>query len=64
MLTIAAAHDWKLIKGDATSAFLQANELDKDLFIEPDAVLKKAFKVKEGELLRVVKPGYGIGEAL
>ncbi|CAK0827541.1 unnamed protein product, partial [Prorocentrum cordatum] len=63
MLTIAAAHNWKLIKGDVTSAFLQANELEKDLFIEPDAVLKKAFKVKEGELLRVVKPGYGIGEA-
>ncbi|CAK0817744.1 unnamed protein product, partial [Prorocentrum cordatum] len=63
MLTIAAAHDWKLIKGDVTSALLQANELDKDLFIEPDAALKKAFKVKEGELLRVVKPGYGIGGA-
>ncbi|CAK0904649.1 unnamed protein product, partial [Prorocentrum cordatum] len=63
MLTIAAAHNWKLIKGDVTSAFLQANEMGKDLFIEPDAVLKKAFMVKEGELLRVVKPGCGIGEA-
>ena len=63
MLTVAAAHNWKLIKGDVTSAFLQANELDKDLFIEPDDVLKKAFNVKDGELLQVVKPGYGIGEA-
>eukprot|EP00959_Pyramimonas_sp_CCMP1952_P221535 4631158-Pyramimonas_sp.AAC.1 len=36
MLTIAAANNWKLIEGDVTSAFLQAHELDKDLFIEPD----------------------------
>ncbi|CAK0899034.1 unnamed protein product, partial [Prorocentrum cordatum] len=63
MLTVAAANRWKLIKGDVTSAFLQAHDLDKDLFIEPDAVLRKAFHVQEGEILQVVKPGYGIGEA-
>ena len=63
MLTVAAAHHWKLIKGDVTSAFLQADELEKDFFIEPDSVLRKAFNVKDGELLHVIKPGYGIGEA-
>ncbi|CAK0882743.1 unnamed protein product, partial [Prorocentrum cordatum] len=31
--------------------------------IEPDVVLKKPFQVKDGEILQVVKPGYGIGEA-
>ena len=51
MLTVAAAHRWKLIKGDVTSASLQADELEKDLFIEPDSVLRKAFNVKDGELL-------------
>ncbi|CAK0832360.1 unnamed protein product, partial [Prorocentrum cordatum] len=63
MLTIAAAINWKLIKGDVTLAFLQAHELDKDLFIEPGSVLRKAFNVKGGELLGAVKPGYGTGEA-
>ncbi|CAK0818384.1 unnamed protein product, partial [Prorocentrum cordatum] len=63
MLTVAAANRWKIIKGDVTSAFLQAHDLDKDLFIEPDAVLRKAFHVQEGDILQVVKPGYGIGEA-
>ncbi|CAK0890400.1 unnamed protein product, partial [Prorocentrum cordatum] len=48
MLTIAAANHWKLIKVDVTSALPQANELEKDLFIEPDNVLKKAFNVKDG----------------
>ncbi|CAK0829661.1 unnamed protein product [Prorocentrum cordatum] len=63
VLTIAAAKHWKLTKGDVTSALLQANKLEKDYFIEPDNVLKKAFNVKDGELLQVTKPGYGIGEA-
>ncbi|CAK0911609.1 unnamed protein product [Prorocentrum cordatum] len=63
MLTVAAANHWKLIKGDVTSAFLQANQLEKGLFIEPDPVLRRAFDVKEGEVLKVMKPGYGIGEA-
>ena len=61
--TVAAAHRWSLIKGDATSAFLEATDLKKDLFAEADEALALAFGAKPGGVLRVVKPGYGIGEA-
>ena len=63
MLVVAAANHWRLIKGDVTSAFLQARELTKPLYVMPDTHLQAAFGVKPGVPLQVVKPGYGIGEA-
>ncbi|CAK0895852.1 unnamed protein product, partial [Prorocentrum cordatum] len=50
-------------KGDVTSAFLQAYDLKKDLFVEADEALSPAFGVQPGEALQVMKPGYGMGEA-
>ncbi|CAK0911327.1 unnamed protein product, partial [Prorocentrum cordatum] len=63
LLTVAAANSWTIVKGDVTSAFLQANDLKKDLFVEADEALSAEFGVQPGQVLRVVKPGYGIGEA-
>ncbi|CAK0855515.1 unnamed protein product [Prorocentrum cordatum] len=63
LLTVAAANSWTIVKGDVTSAFLQANDLKKDLFVEADKALSAEFGVQPGQVLRVVKPGYGIGEA-
>ncbi|CAK0904869.1 unnamed protein product, partial [Prorocentrum cordatum] len=63
LLTVAAAISWTIVKGDVTSAFLQANDLKKDLFVEADEALSAEFGVQPGQVLRVVKPGYGIGEA-
>ncbi|CAK0846211.1 unnamed protein product [Prorocentrum cordatum] len=63
LLTVAAANSWTIVKGDVTSAFLQASDLKKDLFVEADDALSAEFGVQPGQVLRVVKPGYGIGEA-
>ncbi|CAK0860660.1 unnamed protein product [Prorocentrum cordatum] len=63
LLTVAAANSWAIVKGDVPSAFLQANDLKKDLFVEADEALSAEFGVQPGQVLRVVKPGYGIGEA-
>ncbi|CAK0889471.1 unnamed protein product, partial [Prorocentrum cordatum] len=63
LLTIAAANHWNIVEGDLASAFPQAYDLKKDLFVEADEALSSAFGVQPGEVLRVLKPGYGIGEA-
>ncbi|CAK0880367.1 unnamed protein product, partial [Prorocentrum cordatum] len=63
LLTVAAANSWTIVKGDVTSALLQANDLEKDLFVEADEALSAESGVRSGQVLRVVKPGYGIGEA-
>ncbi|CAK0814132.1 unnamed protein product [Prorocentrum cordatum] len=39
LLTIAAANHWNVVEGDVTSAFLQAYDLEKDLFVEADEAL-------------------------
>ncbi|CAK0877495.1 unnamed protein product, partial [Prorocentrum cordatum] len=63
LLTVAAANSWTIVKGDVISAFLQANDLKNNLFVEADEALSAEFGVQPGQVLRVVKPGYGIGEA-
>eukprot|EP00959_Pyramimonas_sp_CCMP1952_P096072 2008834-Pyramimonas_sp.AAC.1 len=60
---IAAANHWSIVKGDVTSAFLQAYDPQKYLFFKADEALSSALGAQPGEVLRVLKPGYGIGEA-
>ncbi|CAK0906464.1 unnamed protein product [Prorocentrum cordatum] len=43
LLTVAAASSWNIVKGDVTSALLQANDLKKDLFVEALKGIKELY---------------------
>ena len=58
LLTIAANEGWTLTNLDATNAFLQGKQIDRDLFAEPPAEAKKP-----GLLWKIVKPAYGLYDA-
>ena len=56
--SIAANENFNLRSIDIKAAFLQSNELDRDVILEPPADIKK-----EGIVWRLVKPLYGLKDA-
>ena len=55
---MAANEGFNLRSMDIKAAFLQANELERDVYIEPPSDVKK-----EGVLWKLVKPLYGLKDA-
>ncbi len=55
---MAANEGFDLRSMDIKAAFLQANELDRDVYVEPPSDVKK-----EGVLWKLVKPLYGLKDA-
>ena len=56
--SVAANEDFKLRKIDIRVAFLQAKQLDREVFMQPPKDIKK-----EGYIWRLNKPLYGLNDA-
>ena len=55
VLTLAASENWKLQSIDIKSAYLQADKLDRDVFVRPPKELKRP-----GLIWALDKPAYGL----
>ena len=58
LFTLAAQMGWEVVMADATSAFLQSDNLDRELYVQPP---KDA--VAPGHVWLLVKPMYGLTDA-
>ena len=58
VFTLAAQFGWEVITSDVTSAFLQSDKLDREIFVLPPADIKL-----QGTLWRLEKPMYGLDDA-
>ena len=58
IFTLAASFNWKLESLDITSAFLQADDIDRDVFIKPPADVRT-----NGLIWQLKKPLYGLGDS-
>ena len=56
--TVAANEKWTVEGSDVTAAFLQADKLDRDVYIEPPKERKKP-----GVIWKLLKPCYGLKDA-
>ena len=56
--TLAAQMGWEIVMADITSAFLQSNVLDREVYVQPPKGT-----AKPGFLWRLLKPMYGLGDA-
>ena len=56
--SVTANEDFKLRKIDIRAAFLQAKQLDREMFMQPPKDIKK-----EGYIWRLKKPLYGLNDA-
>ena len=56
--SLAAQFKWELVMADITSAFLQSDLLDREVYVQPPKHIKK-----EGIIWRLRKPMYGLGDA-
>ena len=60
LIGIAAIFDFRLFSTDVTQAYLQSAEaLQRDIFIKPP----KEFELKPNELIKLLKPLYGLTES-
>ena len=57
-LAVAANNKWEIESSDATSAFLQSDNLDRDVYIEPPPERRK-----QGFVWKLRKPCYGLNDA-
>jgi hypothetical protein len=55
---IAAQYGWKVESSDVTAAFLQGENLTRDIFVVPPPEVQE-----EGKLWKLVKPVYGLDDA-
>ena len=55
VFTIAAQFGWEVITSDVTSAFLQSDKLDREVFVQPPSDIRVP-----GTLWRLEKPMYGL----
>ena len=55
---LAAQHGWELVMADVTSAFLQSEQLERDVFVKPPADV-----APPGILWKLKKPMYGLEDA-
>jgi len=58
MIFLAAQYGWKIETRDVTAAFLQADDLEREIYVQPP----KESEDKD-KLWRLVKPMYGLDEA-
>lgn len=58
LFTLTASNKWKIRSFDVTSAFLQSNDITREVFIQPPADFRK-----NGILWRLKKPMYGLGDS-
>ena len=56
--SICASNSWNAESFDITSAFLQANDIDREVFINPPPDARK-----NGILWKLLKPMYGLGDS-
>ena len=56
--TLAAQMGWEIVMADITSAFLQSNTLDREVYVQPPKGT-----ARPGFLWRLLKPMYGLGDA-
>ena len=56
--TLAAQMGWEIVMADITSAFLQSDNIDREIYVEPPKNIKKP-----GVIWRILKPMYGLGDA-
>ena len=56
--SVAANEDFKLRKIDIRAVFLQARQMDRDVFLEPPKDIKR-----EGYIWKLKKPLYGLNDA-
>ena len=56
--SICANEKWELTMSDVQSAFLQSQNIDRDVFIEPPEQRKKP-----GKVWQLLKPSYGLKDA-
>ena len=59
LLTIAAVNQWQVKSTDIRSAFLQGQQLDREVYIKPP----KEAKVQKGKVWRLKKCLYGLNDA-
>ena len=57
-LAIAANEGWKVECSDVSSAFLQSDKIDREVFIQPPPERKK-----HGVVWKLIKPSYGLDDA-
>ena len=58
LFTLAAQMGWEIVMADITSAFLQSDTLDREVYVQPPKT-----HAKPGVIWRLLKPMYGLGDA-
>ena len=58
LLFLAAQYGWKIETHDVTAAFLQADDLEREIYVQPPQESEDRDK-----LWRLIKPMYGLDEA-
>ena len=58
MFTVAACRKWEVKSLDVTSAFLQADELDREIYVKPPTDIRR-----KGIVWKLKKPLYGLGDS-
>ena len=58
VFTLAAQFGWEVITSDVTSAFLQSDKLDREVFVQPPSDVRSP-----GTLWRLEKPMYGLDDS-
>ena len=58
LMVIAANEGFKVVSMDIRAAFLQANKLDREVYMRPPEDIKKS-----GKVWRLLKPLYGLDDA-
>ena len=58
VFSLAAQYGWEVIISDVTSAFLQSDKLDREIYVQPPADVRTP-----GTLWRLLKPMYGLEDA-
>ena len=58
LFCLCASYGWKIESLDITSAFLQSDKMDRDVYIKPPADFRK-----RGLIWKLIKPLYGLGES-
>ena len=58
LFSIVASNSWRVESFDITSAFLQAQDLDREVFVNPPSDARK-----QGVIWKLKKPMYGLGDS-
>ena len=58
LLFLAAQYDWRIETRDITAAFLQADDLEREIFVQPPQESED-----RNNLWCLIKPMYGLDEA-